>query len=321
MPTIVRGSPAVPFVRDCARDDMHLLPCSRRSGRSLWRRRLTGVGTVCVGVAFWTVFTAAQGAALGPGLDGTLRALGDYADRYVSRAESILGTERITFQTLGPDLLPEGPGRVVVNDIHVEWGLDDAGELTGKVVREQVRARGRELECLDPPAVTPEPLAQLRASRHGDFIFTLARPTKLKGQPVRLLDYRARRDEAPTADFSEVAGRGCISVSMGSRVTGRIWMEESTGEVVRIEEHLIGPVTLRVPAPEQRRWGIAIDYERADTTIQYRRVRFSDPDETVLLPESIDSLAIARTTGISRVRVLREYSNYRRFVTGGRVVE
>jgi hypothetical protein len=60
--------------------------------------------------------------------------------------------------------------------------------------------------------------------------------------------------------------------------------------------------------------------ERADSTIRYRRVRFDDPGETVMLPASIETLTIVRNAGTPRFRTTQVFSDYRRFMTGGRVV-
>ena len=60
--------------------------------------------------------------------------------------------------------------------------------------------------------------------------------------------------------------------------------------------------------------------ERWDTTIRFKAVRFSDPDETLMLPVSSTSLRITRGAGQPRLRTVVEYTDYRRFLTGGRVV-
>jgi hypothetical protein len=59
---------------------------------------------------------------------------------------------------------------------------------------------------------------------------------------------------------------------------------------------------------------------REDTTIRYRTVAFSDPDETLLLPESIDSISIV-TGGLQSTRRSQIYSDYKRFIGDSRVVE
>jgi hypothetical protein len=60
--------------------------------------------------------------------------------------------------------------------------------------------------------------------------------------------------------------------------------------------------------------------ERADSTIRYRRVAFHDPEETVLVPESIESLTVFGGSAASH-RTTQVFSNYRRFLTAGRVVQ
>ncbi len=293
-------------------------PRREQRAAALWRRCLTGTTVVCALTALATVPPADGSQSVPPDLDATLQALASYVDRYYARAQSIVGTERITIQTLASDLTPDGPGRRLVYDIRVEWGLGDDGEPTGKVVRELVRASGRAPECLDPPSITPEPLAMLRSSAQEKFIFSLAGTARVSGRAARLVEYRGRRTDPVRGEFPDQ----CARIDLGNRMAGRIWMDDVSGEVLRVDEHLPGQVTIPIPRSASRHWsGRSIEFERVDTSIRYRRVTFTDPVETVLLPESIDSVTVARVPGISRLRVLQEYSGYRRFVTGGRVVE
>ena len=59
---------------------------------------------------------------------------------------------------------------------------------------------------------------------------------------------------------------------------------------------------------------------REDMTIRYEMVAFSDPDEVLLLPVSIDSLIMVRG-GLQSTRRTQRFSDYRRFVTEGRVLQ
>jgi len=59
---------------------------------------------------------------------------------------------------------------------------------------------------------------------------------------------------------------------------------------------------------------------REDTTIRYRTVAFSDPDEVLLLPESIDTLSVV-SGGLQSTRRTQTYADYKRFVGDSRVVE
>ena len=61
--------------------------------------------------------------------------------------------------------------------------------------------------------------------------------------------------------------------------------------------------------------------ERADSSIRYRPIAFHDPDEILMLPESIETLQVIRNSGVPRLRIVQRFSNYKRFITAGRVVE
>jgi hypothetical protein len=62
-------------------------------------------------------------------------------------------------------------------------------------------------------------------------------------------------------------------------------------------------------------------FERLDSSIVFGSVTFTDPDERLTLPISVDSLQVARNAGTPRVRTTQRFSNYRRFITGGRIVD
>ena len=103
---------------------------------------------------------------------------------------------------------------------------------------------------------------------------------------------------------------------------GRIWVDDRNYDIVRVERGLRGPVDVKVPSLIQRRqllgsWVVIV---RDDVTIRYETVAFSDPEEVLLLPESIDSLTVVRG-GLQSTRRKQTFSEYKRFVTGGRVLQ
>ena len=48
-------------------------------------------------------------------------------------------------------------------------------------------------------------------------------------------------------------------------------------------------------------------------------MKFDDPEETMLLPESVDELTVFSGGGSHRTQ--QRFSNYKRFLTGGRIVK
>jgi hypothetical protein len=105
-------------------------------------------------------------------------------------------------------------------------------------------------------------------------------------------------------------------------VKGRVWVDANTYEVVRVEQRMAGLADITVPTKLARRHNLAdlVVIERHDTTIRYKTIPFHDPDEAMLLPESIDTLLVARG-GLESIRSRQVFTDYRRFMTEGRIVK
>jgi hypothetical protein len=137
----------------------------------------------------------------------------------------------------------------------------------------------------------------------------------MDGRTALMLDYRAVAAGEPQIDWQE----DCVTISLPGRSRGRIWVEAATDDVLRLDEHLVGRFEFSVPAKQMRSgWASHVVLERADSTIRYRRVDFQDPDERLMVPASIETVTVFR--GASRTRITQRFSDYRRFLTGGRLV-
>ena len=90
--------------------------------------------------------------------------------------------------------------------------------------------------------------------------------------------------------------------------------------MLRLDEQLTTQFEYRVP---RERWGFAGPMvwvvERADSSVRYRPVAFHDPEETVLLPDTIESLTVFRNA--QSYRISQTFSGYKRFITAGRIVK
>ena len=103
---------------------------------------------------------------------------------------------------------------------------------------------------------------------------------------------------------------------------GRIWLDAATHDVLRVDRGIPGPVDVKVPVLIQRRYHLDnwVVIVRDDVTIRYKTVAFSDPDEVLLLPESIDSFTVVRG-GLQSTRRNHTFADYKRFVTRGKVLQ
>jgi hypothetical protein len=257
--------------------------------------------------------------------DAAVTRIGAYVERYYARAQSIVAEEAVSVQPLGRDLSLDGFARRLTYELRLEWNpAADPGEDPAKVTRLLLAINGRppregeEPGCLDPHAISPEPLAFLLPDRRHKFRFTAAGLTRLEGRAAMLIDYRSIAPEPPVATWDDE----CASIELPGRSRGRIWADPETAEILRFDEGLTGMVDVPVPWRQQRRGSPThMTIERADTSVRYRRVSFTDPDETLLLPAAVETVTVIRNSGSPRTRITQTFSKYRRFVTGTRIVQ
>jgi hypothetical protein len=249
--------------------------------------------------------------------------VGDRVQHYYGRAQSIVCNERVTVQPMSHDLTPAGLGRVLEFELRIDWDASENDQpLEARVIRELRKVNGRaprpnyEPGCLDPKSGALEPLAFLLPHHRGEYTFAWNGVGRLKNQRTVMLDYKSR---APGPIDAKWKG-DCVSIDAPGRTKGRIWIDEGTHDVLRLDEQLTGQFEYRVP---REHWGFngpqTWVIERADSSIRYRPVAFRDPDEIVLLPESIEVVTIFR--GAQSYRIAQTFSGYKRFITGGRVVK
>ena len=161
----------------------------------------------------------------------------------------------------------------------------------------------------------------LLPNKQSEYAFTLAGHGRLKGREAVLLDYKARQS-GPVVATAHEDREDCWKVDMPGRTRGRIWIDAGTSDVLRLDEHLTGFVDLTLPSDRKRsRPPLAVVFERLDSSIVFAPVTFVDPDETLMLPASADSVTVVRNAGVPRVRKTQKFANYRRFITGGRIVQ
>lgn len=247
-------------------------------------------------------------------------------ERYYERAQSVICLETVTLQPLGRDLLGDGTlPRRLSYELRVGWEPpSDGGRLEATVLRQLLRVNGRpprpkdEPGCMDPKAVSPEPLAMLLPVGQRDFVFTSAGRRRTRGRAAVALDYRARTDGPATVTWKE----DCFSIDLPGRVYGRVWIDPESGDVLRLDERLSGTFDYTLPRERQRAGGpSSVTIERHESSIVYRPVTFRDPEETLMLPASIDTVSVVRNSGVPRLRTSQVFSNYQRFTTTGRVVQ
>ncbi len=265
---------------------------------------------------------------LGPSaVPALMTRVGERIEQYYARARSIVCEETVRLEPLASDMISDGSHvRQLVFELRVAWEAPTEGTRPpdATVLRQLMTVDGRpprsgdEPGCLDPKPVSTEPLAMLLSARQRDFAFTWRDTGQTAGRPSVTLDYKSVTPRPP-----DVTWKGeCVNIDLPGRTRGRVWIDRTTGEVLRLDEQLTGPVEIRVPKQQMRSGSpMSLIVERADSSIRYHPVAFHDPEETVMLPESVESIQVIRNTGVPRLRTVQKFSKYKRFITDGRIIQ
>jgi hypothetical protein len=280
---------------------------------------------LCACAASLTASASAQQTDTAADLAARMVRIGERVEQFYARARTVTSKETVRLQPLETDFRSTTPARLLVYELRVAWDppADGALPADASVVRQLLTVNGRpprpkdEPQCMDPKGVAPDALALLLPHNRDDYEFRSAGSTRVDGRLAAMIDFKSVSSEPP-----EIAWKGtCVSVSLPGRTRGRLWIDAETDDVMRIDEHLIGLFEFPVPREHSRFGGpVSMVIERADSSIRYRPVTFEDPDETLMLPRSIETMTVWRNAGVNRVRMTQDFSDYRRFVTDGRIV-
>ena len=273
------------------------------------------------------VLVAARKGPGPAGLPALLERVGTRVEQYYAHARTVICTETVQLQPLDFDWTPRGFARRIIDELRIEWHPPGSGGAGRARVRRRILSiNGRppgaagsdgDEACMDPRLVSPEPLEFLLPSRRGEYTFTWAGTGRLDGRLAAKVDYRPVRFKPPS-----VVWKGdCVSVDVPGQERGRVWVDLASGDVLRLDQHLAGRFDFDVP-PKKWRIGAPtwMEIERSDSSIRYEPVTFHHPDETLMLPASIDSLQVVRNAGVPRLRTWQAFTKYRRFLTSGKLV-
>lgn len=286
------------------------------------------IGWLLIGAAALAPEAATQSGVVE--LNGVLARAGGRVEAFFARAQSLMCTETVTMQPLNAGLSSDGFSRTVESELRVSWDPGADGPITeAQIRRHVVKVNGRpprekdHRSCTTPEQTETEtqPLSMLLPAQREKYEFSSAGNGHVDGRRALLIDYR---EVAPVAtDVRAVEGlEDCVSYDLTGGQRGRLWIDADTFDVLRLDQRLTGMVELRLPRVLARRPGSSgfMTLERADTSIRFARVTFAQPEESLVLPSTASELRVMRGAGTSRLRTMTRYSDYKRFMTGTRVV-
>jgi hypothetical protein len=290
--------------------------------------------SACLVAAPLALLTAGLSAQAPPDIDTLLVRVGQRIAEYYKRAQNVICTEKTMVQPVGRDFAPAGFARFTEYELRVETDAnadgDDSPEV--KVIRQLFRVNGRpprdkdqkdRAGCTDANPLSTEPLTFLLPAHRSEYTFISRGPGKGKDSRTLIIEFISSKPEGKGELSEDPRGHeDCFTWSLPVVMKGRVWVDANTYDVVRIEQRMAALADISVPAKLARRHNLAdmVIVERHDTTIRYKTIPFHDPDEAMHLPESIETLVIVRG-GLESIRSRQTFSDYRRFMTEGRVVK
>lgn len=264
-------------------------------------------------------------------LGDVLARVGEQVRQFFARAQSLVCLETVRLQPLESGLTSASFGRTVESELRLSWDPDDLARrpVEARTLRSVLKVNGHpprrndQNDCTDPEQNESEtqPLSMLLPDQQRDYVFTPGKPERVDGRWAHVVQYRVTTPMSVSVE--EIPGKDdCISFNVEGGTRGRIWIDVETFQVLRLDQALVGLVDIPLPKRAAMRSGGNIRWtlERHDISIRFKPVRFSEPDETLLLPVSSTALRITRGSGQPRLRTSIDYTNYRRFMTGARVI-
>ncbi len=272
----------------------------------------------------------AAGARAQPSLEELLVRVGERVAEFYKRAKNVICIETSTVQAVDISNSLVGFARTVESELRIE--ADGGPSDEPAVVRKVRKVNGRlprerdkrdRAGCTDPNPLSSEPLAFLLPAHRSEYQFRTAGTTKDRNRTALMIDFSSVNRRSNPELIEDPGGHeDCFDWSGHIAARGRSWGDAETHEVLRGERGLVGPVDVKVPVLIQRRYRMdpSVAIVREDASIRYGTFAFSDPDEVLLLPESIESLIMVRG-GLQSTRRTQRFSDYKRFVTEGRVLQ
>jgi hypothetical protein len=269
---------------------------------------------------------AQQASSAGMDLPDILERVGARVEEFYARARTLTSQEKVRLLHLASDFSPTSPARHLVYDVRVAWepSADGGQPPEASVLRQLRTVNGRapkpkdEPGCTDPRDVSPDSLSMLLPQNRGEYDFKLAGRGRIDNRASVMIDFRASTKRDP-----EVVWKGtCVRLSLPGWSRGRIWVDAASYDVLRLDESLTGMFDFPASTEAMRNGADrTMVLERWDSSIRYRAVKFDEPEETLTLPRIIETTSVWRNAGIIRMRMTQEFSDYRRFITGARIVD
>ena len=250
--------------------------------------------------------------------------------KYYEDLFNVTSTEKVQRQNLKSDLSPDGKPKEMIYDFALFRKKDakdnyenavtevrDLKSVDGKPAKKNDRP-----QCIDSKSAYTGLLRFLLPEGSRDYTFKLAGEENLEGRKVWIIEYDPIRKENP-----EIKWQGkCFSVS-GIAKKGKIWVDFSTYDVIQIRAEQAEPFQFK--SPRVYRTGIFLrlgprrdlKFNRSDIVLRFKRVEFHGPDQSLILPDKVETFVVIEGAGVPAYKTSHVFSDYKRFIGEIRMVD
>ena len=258
-------------------------------------------------------------------LESILARVGQSVERYHGGLFSVRFTETLVSEELKEDFTPKRSRLFVYDGLLLREELSAAeGDYVAATSRRLRSVDGkprRKGDAADEVSAQDEYLNILLPKWQKLYQFTLEGEETFAGRKAFRIGVVRPGEGEPRVEWEGTKFRVLAPTKT------MVWVDAESFDVMQMETKLVEPFEFQ--SPPQFRVGplgsfgptSRLRYEREESRVRFGRVQFKDPEQTLLLPLTAEWLRVIRGASRPRVRTRVTYSDYRRFVSGVKVVE
>jgi hypothetical protein len=262
-------------------------------------------------------------------LERILEKVGEGVERYQAELFRIAFTETLTQQELREDMTPKKSKEHVFDTIvsreALSEGEDDYYPQTVRRLRTidgkpAKRAKGRDAAA----GAAVSSLVFLLPKNRKYYQFTLEGEEQFEGRRAFRIRMLSPGEGPPRVEWqTDIVG---YRFSVFAPTVGFLWVDAETFDVLRYESHLAGPFEFEGPrlislgfarVGKSRRF----NFKANDYAVNFRRERFRDPEQTLLVPVAAEWTRVIEGARRPRTRASLRFSDYRRFRSDVKIID
>jgi len=251
-----------------------------------------------------------------------LARVGESVGRYHAGLFGLAFTETLTLEELREDMTPKKSREFVFESVVLREDLsEEEGDYYAETVRRLKTVDGRAARKNDEAerfavGTYAEALNFLLPREQKLYEFKLAGEDTVAGRRALRVELLRPGEGEPSVEWK---GNSFRVVSAPTRWT--FWVDAESFDVLRVESHLEAPFEFESPRLLKVGPKGKFRYARQDYAVTFRRVRLKEPEETRLVPDSVEAVTVIEGAGHPRTRRTTRFSDYRRFRSDVKVVE